>query len=171
MLTFATTRMRRCFAVLTVTAALAAVLAVASPAKAYTGSPFGHVDTNAGVVNYWPNALPVVSGWAVDPDALTSPIYVRADVTWTNKTCNKLFGCMTYIVGQTSLRQLANMYRADLVGDYPWGTKHGFSIALPLPSLPIGSYNGEQVCVTALNVGFGSNTTFGCYPVVPYPPI
>jgi len=166
MLRFAPTTMRRCLGALAVAAALSAVLAVASPAKAYPGSPFGQVDTSAGVIFHSPASLPVVSGWAVDPDALTSPIYVRADVTWTSKSCNKLFGCMTYVVGQTSLRQLANIYRPDLAGDYPWGPKHGFSITLPLSSLPIGSYNGEQVCVTALNVGFGSNTTLGCYPVV-----
>jgi len=170
MLTFATrNRKRHLLAAFAVAAALAAVLTVTSPAKAYGGSPVGHVD---GIVYYPSVLLPVVQGWAVDPDTLTSPIYVRADVTWTKKTCNRLFGCITYAVGQTSATQLANIYWPDIADKYPSDAEHGFSITLALPSLPTASYNGAQVCVTALNVWLGTNTTLGCdafaYPFLPY---
>ena len=38
------------------------------------------------------------------------------------------------------------------------------------PPVPVGSFNGEQVCLTAISVGGGSNKLLGCFPLV-YQPI
>jgi hypothetical protein len=170
MSTITTKRVRCWLAALFLPAALAATLAVASPAKAAFYYPGGDVD---GVYNgtiYYSTALPVVSGWAADADAPKSPILVRADVTWTKRgPCNTLT-CVTYVVGQTSLTQWANLYRHDLLGevgpnDIPWGPYHGFSFNLPPAPVPVGSWDGEKVCLTAFNTGLGANRSLGCYPL------
>jgi hypothetical protein len=153
--------------------AIAALLVVASPASAAGYYPTGEVDDYNGTI-YYSGALPVVTGWAADADAPKSPILVRADTTWTKRgPCNALT-CVTYVVGQASQTQWANQYRHDLLGevgpnDIPWGVYHGFSFTLPSAPVPVGSWDGEKVCLTAINAGLGANRSLGCYPVVYLP--
>jgi hypothetical protein len=155
-------------------AAVAALLAVASPAKAAGFFPTGDVDgvSSNGVI-YYPFQPAIISGWAADADAPKSPILVRADFTWSKRgPCNALT-CVTYVVGQSSLTQWANLYRSDLLGeagpnDVLWGPNHGFSFTNPAPPAPIGTYD-EKVCLTAFNAGPGANRSLGCYPLVFFP--
>jgi len=82
-----------------------------------------------------------IYGWAIDPSTLQSPIQVRVTVD------NLLQG--TY---------LANVYRSDIALSHPSaGGYHGFYVVLPA-----GLWGKHQVCVTALNVGSGINTSLGC---------
>ena len=156
-------------------AAVAAVLAVASPAKAAGFYPGGDVDgvSSNGVI-YYPFQPGIISGWAADADAPKSPILVRADFTWTKRgPCNALT-CVTYVVAQSSLTQWANLYRSDLLGeagpnDVLWGPYHGFSFTNPAAPVPVGSYDGEKVCLTAFNAGPGANRSLGCFPLVYFP--
>jgi len=160
-------------------AVLTATLLTAPTAGATTGYiPTGSVDNvYNGVLTYStssPSYLPI-TGWAADADARLSAIPVRADFSWTQKTCRVLVGCITVVVGQSSLTQSANGYRSDLIGkvgpgDLPWGAYHGFTFYSPPAPVPVGSFNGEQVCLTAVNVGGGSNKSLGCFPLV-YQPI
>jgi hypothetical protein len=169
MLTFGNTLARRSPAVLAVTAAVAA-LVVASPVTAAPGrSPSGLVYNYHGEIRDALADLPTVTGWAFDPDKLSTAISVRADVSWTKQVCSKLFGCMTYVVSRTSLTGTAGLPDSSLVGSVE-GPDHGFGFTLPLASIPIGTYNGEHVCVTAVNVTGtgGADTLLGCYPVVPH---
>lgn len=100
-------------------------------------SPFGALD----VASMSPGAMQV-TGWAVDPDTSNS-IYVNVI---TN--------------GVTYGPYLANLYRTDSevypIANQGYGYNHGYSLSVPAVN------NGElnNVCVVALNVGLGSNTTF-----------
>src|SRR5215470_16704136 len=140
MLTFGTILVRRSLGVLVVTSATAAALVAASPANPATTSvhsPSGLVYTYHGEIRYGPYHLPTVEGWAFDPDQLTTPSSVRADVSWTNQACSKLLGCVTYVVSQTSLTATAGLTDGSLVNSAE-GPNHGFSFTLPLDSIPIG---------------------------------
>src|SRR5262249_45817828 len=129
--------------------------------------PAGLVYNYQGQIRYGGSHLPTVTGWAFDPDKLTTPISVRADVSWTNQACSKLLGCVTYVVSRTSLTATAGLTDSSLAG-FVEGPNHGFSVTIPLDSIPIGSYSGGQVCVTALNAAgtSGTDTSLGCYQVV-----
>jgi hypothetical protein len=139
-----------------------AMLAVAGPASAAGFVPTGHVDTVSGAVPFYPVGYAEypglnVSGWAADADTPKSPIYVQVNVTWK---------AGTVAVGQASQTQLASGDRSDLVGvvgpnDVQWGPYHGFNVFFAPPA----NANGGQACVTALNVGGGSNRSLGCYPL------
>lgn len=60
---------------------------------------------------------------------------------------------------------------ADLARPYDDpGSHHGFSVSLPPAPVPIGSFDSEKACVTALNIGPGPSTLLGCYPLI-YQPI
>lgn len=94
-----------------------------------------------------------VTGWAIDPNT-ADPINVSVTIDAT-------------AAGQLK----ANVVRSDVTTAYPgFGSAHGFA----------GSFatsDGEhRVCVTALNVGTGSNTSLGCrivnavHPTVPSAP-
>jgi hypothetical protein len=82
-----------------------------------------------------------VSGWALDPDTAASS-YVWVEVAGVGK--------LAY----------ANTHRPDIGRLLPeLGSAHGFSTTLtPGPGT-------HQVCVTAVNVGLGANTSLGCRTV------
>jgi hypothetical protein len=168
MLGITTRRVRPAPAGLLLTAAVAALLAVASPAKAVGFFPTGEVD---GVINgaiWYVGVQPPVTGWAADGDAPKAALLVRADVTWSKTTCGST--CVTTVVGSATLTQWANLYRRDLLGevsptDVPWGPYHGFSFALPAAPVPAWAYDREQVCLTAFNTGPGTNRSLGCFPL------
>ncbi|MCL2780894.1 MAG: fibronectin type III domain-containing protein [Actinomycetia bacterium] len=101
-------------------------------------NPFGHLDSVqfvAGKVQ--------VSGWAADPNRPTSGIGVRITV------------------GTATSAVTANGSRTDVAKAYPaYGAKHGYTAAIAYP------VNGSvKVCVTAVNVGAGANTSLGCKTV------
>jgi len=156
----------RCLAAAAAIVALAGALLVPGHAKAasLSLSPLGAV-TNAESGTIWffldstPVEQPHVEGWAVDPNAGAGAIAVRADVTWYRNMCWTTF-CSSRVVGQTSFSQMANLPEAtNAMG---WGPNHGFWFGLP--SFFFGA-DREQVCVTAINVGPGSDTSLGCYDV------
>jgi hypothetical protein len=83
-----------------------------------------------------------VTGWAYDPDNPTSALTVRIKVDST-----------TYSV-------TANRARTDVATKYvAAGKYHGFDESYALPE---GSHS---VCVTAINVSYGSNVAFPCRTV------
>src|SRR5215831_10015533 len=141
MLTFGTILLRRFLGLLVVISAVATALVPASSANAVTSvhSPSGLVYNYQGQIRYGGSHLPTVTGWAFDPDKLTTPISVRADVSWTNQACSKLLGCVTYVVSRTSLTATAGLTDSSLAGSVE-GPNHGFSLTIPLDSIPIGSY-------------------------------
>lgn len=81
----------------------------------------------------------LVRGWAIDPNAPTSSISVQVSVN----------GKVTTVV--------ANTTRDDVAAAYPnTGDTHGYSTT----AVPVAQ--GDNVCVTAVNVGAGSNVSLGC---------
>jgi hypothetical protein len=110
---------------------------LATTADAATGDPFGNgFDKVTGVTGGVE-----VKGWAIDPDT-TAPIKVRVTVDGVAKDVT------------------ADVARADIGSAYPaYGPNHGF---LTTVSATPGTH---QVCVTALNVGAGANTSFDCQQV------
>ena len=94
-----------------------------------------------------------VYGWGFDPSTV-NPILVSVSID-----------------GAAGSAALAAISRPDVGAAYPGaGSNHGFADTLP-------TSNGEHtVCVTALNVGLGHNTSLGCkilnaaHPVVPSAP-
>lgn len=165
--TITTQRVRRPLAVLLLAGAVAAMLAVASPAKAAGGFPYGDVDNVVNGAIWYVGVQPPVTGWAVDGDGPKTALLVRADVSWTKTTCNGS-QCLTFTVGQATLTQWANLRRPDLVGELapsgvPYGPYHGFSFSLPPAPVPASAYDTERVCLTAFNTGPGANRSLGCY--------
>lgn len=102
-------------------------------------SPIGNLDS----VSAAPGGVRV-NGWTFDPDAPTSALAVRA-----------------YYDGPNYLGQLtANLSRPDIGAAYPAaGSAHGYSGVVPLPA------GTHQVCLYAINVGGGGNSTLGCRTV------
>ena len=83
-----------------------------------------------------------VTGWALDPNT-TAPSTVRI------------------LVDKGAPVVAAADQSTTLTSNYSYyGTRHGFTAALPTPSA--GSHT---VCVTAVNVGFGIDTPLGCRSV------
>jgi hypothetical protein len=107
-------------------------------AHAATGSPFGHGfdRLSAGSGGI------EVQGWALDPDT-TGPVTVRVTVD-----------------GATSREVVADEPRPDVGAAVPGhGDEHGFTAT-------VGAGAGtHDVCVTALDVGAGSDTPLGCRSV------
>lgn len=101
-------------------------------------SPFGHLDSAARSANGI-----TVTGWAIDPDA-TAPVAVTATVD-----------------GVSAGRGTAGITRTDVARTYPWaGSLHGYSFVVPADA------NQHNVCVTALNTGYGApSTLLGCQSV------
>jgi hypothetical protein len=129
-------RPRRHRFVLLVVAALAvagsAFLAVARAATT-SHSPFGHVDRVAQA-----STGIAVAGWAIDPDTTAS---IHVDV---------------YVDGRGT-RLTANHTRSDIGTKYPaYGSAHGFSATIA------AGQGSHSVCIYAINVGSGSNTTLLC---------
>ena len=79
-----------------------------------------------------------VAGWAADGDVPTTPLSVRVDVD-----------------GSAVQTITANVSRPDVGAAYPkFGSAHGYDVTVP------ASPTASRVCVTALNVGSGSNQTW-----------
>ena len=102
-------------------------------------NPFGSFDS-ATVVS----GTTVVRGWAVDPDAWTSPVRVHV-----------------YVDGRYGGSVVASTLRADVGWVYPKaGASHGYTAYLRL------SRGAHQVCVYAINHAQGStNPSLGCRSV------
>jgi hypothetical protein len=98
-----------------------------------SGSPVGSSDSIAAV----PGGV-AVRGWALDPET-TSPIKVQVAID-----------------GKTASTLTASVTRADVAKIYPAsGAAHGYSSTLAVTP------GTHSVCVTAINVGVGSNTPLG----------
>lgn len=101
-----------------------------------------------GVIDY-ASAIPggvTFSGWAIDPDT-TSAINVQVSVDG--------------VVGYTGAASNDNPSLATVFPDD--GPDHGYSGQIT--GLSAGTHT---VCVTAINVSFGSNTSLGCKTVSPF---
>ena len=112
----------------------------AAPLPALTGAlgvaPVGSVDALVGV----PTGVEL-SGWALDPET-TASSYVWVDVA-----------------GKGQLVR-ANTERPDVGRLFPtYGSAHGFAATIPAPA------GRHQVCLTAINVATGPNTSLGCRTV------
>lgn len=99
-------------------------------------SPFGALDVaslGAGQAQ--------VTGWAVDPNTASS---ISVNVI-TN--------------GVTHGPYVANLYRPDIDSAAPgYGYNHGYNLSVPIVAMT----ELNSVCVVALNVGVGGNTSLGC---------
>jgi hypothetical protein len=101
-----------------------------------SGSPFGSLDSVVGGIG----ALRV-TGWAIDPDT-ELPVRVRVLVD----------GVATAVV--------AGSRRPDVGAAFPgYGPMHGFSRRM------VATKGTHTVCVSAIDVGPGSNTSLGCRTV------
>lgn len=100
------------------------------------GNPIGNFEAAVGTTDGVQ-----VSGWALDPDTATSS-YVWVEIAGVGKLAR------------------ANAQRPDIGRLLPeLGSAHGFTTTLtPGPGT-------HQVCVTAVNVGLGANTSLGCRTV------
>jgi hypothetical protein len=128
-------------AVLTTIAGLAVVVVSASTtpagrAASFTDhSPLAHLDGFAMRMGGLR-----LTGWAFDPDALTTPLIITANVD------HKQAAATT-----------ANVARTDVATQYPKaGPDHGFNFFVPVPE------GLHLVCVWAVNVGAGTNYKIGC---------
>jgi len=109
-----------------------------------TGDPFGSYD----LASSPQPGLVRVGGWAIDPNALTSPVTIHV-----------------YVGGQAGLAGSeghnigpADLYRPDVGNAYPGaGNNHGFD--LTFGTVKTGS---QPVCAYAINIGSGSNQSLGC---------
>jgi hypothetical protein len=83
-------------------------------------------------------------GWAFDPDQPTAPLSVAVQLD-----------------GASTASLTASGTRADIARAYPTaGANHGFSTSFPL------AQGSHTVCLTARNLGYGSDLAFGCRTVV-----
>ena len=81
----------------------------------------------------------VVSGWVIDWDEPTDPVTVNV------------------LIDSTTTKLIANKFRKDIATSRPAaGGNHGFAATLPL------AQGTHQICVTAVNIGYGSNNSLGC---------
>ncbi len=104
-----------------------------------TGAPSGWFD----LASAGPGQI-LVQGWALDRDAGTGPVQVRASIDG----------------GPATTFAASGVARPDLAGTYPGlGADHGFSAPL---TAAVGRHT---VCLTAVNVGAGADTSLGCLPV------
>lgn len=89
-----------------------------------------------------------VTGWALDPDT-TQPISVAVALD-----------------GASQGTVIANAPRTDIGTKYPaFGSKHGIAAI-------VRADGGEhRLCLTAVNVGGGSNTSFGCKLIIAVHPV
>ncbi|QZQ54340.1 glycoside hydrolase family 6 protein [Curtobacterium sp. TC1] len=83
-----------------------------------------------------------VRGWAFDEDDPTQPVRVRATVD-----------------GVAAGAVTAGLRRTDVDAAAGVGATHGFEAVVP------ASAGARRVCVTAVNIGAGSDTTLGCATV------
>lgn len=121
-------------------AAATAGTCLAAPAAAATAhDPFGYLD---GVIAAGSAAI-TVTGWAVDPDALTRPLTITSTVD-----------------GKAAGQILSAVARPDVVKAKGTGPTPGFALSLAAGA---GSHT---VCITAVNLGSGANGQLGCRTVV-----
>lgn len=115
---------------------IAALLGGAAPAGA-TGShdPFGYLDTATG----GPGGSIAVSGWAIDPDAETTPLTIVFTVD-----------------GGRTAELVENVNRPDVAAAKGSGLKVGFSTTL------ISTPGTHTVCAMVRNIGAGASSTAGC---------
>jgi putative cell wall-binding protein len=102
-----------------------------------TGNPQGAVQA----ISTGNNTV-TVSGWAVDPDAATSPINVQVRGTGWSQTISA--------GGSNPASQ------AVFAGG---GTNHGFAATV------LAASGSQSICVDAVNVGLGTSVTLGCTTV------
>lgn len=101
-------------------------------------SPFGNYEN---LVAATPGRI-TVSGWTIDPST-SAPIKIAVRVN-----------------GVVSGRLFANAPRPDVGSVYPaFGSAHGFNVTLD------AARGTATACVTAINVGSGSNQSLGCRTV------
>jgi hypothetical protein len=100
--------------------------------------PFGFLDQVTGG-----NNQVAISGWAADPKAPTSPIDVSVQIGMSSPTVVH-----------------ADLSRPDVASVFPsLGSSHGYARSIAAPP------GQHTVCVTALNIGVGSDTPLGCRTV------
>ncbi len=100
--------------------------------------PAGKVETTSAT-----RGILHVKGWALDADAPTTPLTVQVTID----------GKLSTLV--------ADKPRADVARTHPHtGTLHGFDATYA------AAQGTHRVCVTAVNVGYGTNTAFGCRTVL-----
>ena len=100
-------------------------------------SPYGSFDA---VTRSAAGTSATVSGWAIDPDAPTTALTVAVSLD-----------------GGTATDVVASRSRADVAKAHPSaGANHGFGLSVPV------SDTEHTICVTALNVQFGNDTSLGC---------
>src|SRR5579875_210663 len=105
--------------------------------KTFDYGPYGQVDT----FGTSPGALHIV-GWTIDND----------DPTQALTTTISVDGYDTTVV--------ADQKRTDLLAKYPKaGPDHGFDVTIPT------TQGQHSVCVTAINIGYGSDNSLGCATV------
>lgn len=100
-----------------------------------SNNPRGNFESVAGAYG-----VLMISGWALDPDtAAPIPVHVYVDSRWAGMTT-------------------ADVGRPDVAAAFAgWGPAHGFSTSLTVPG------GMHQVCVYAINVGYGAaNPQLGC---------
>jgi hypothetical protein len=173
---------------LAIVTALAAVglFAFASPAGAYapappppnklapppcqgsttlTGDPLGAFDAPTYFEFYQSNTA-IVHGWAIDPQAGSGPIDVRIDLTVYKRTPDGFV--WTY---PASVTTTANYGSSDpALTCWGLGSQHAFYIRWGEPPYPEEGLTQHHIfrvdaCVTAINVGWGRDTSLGCKTV------
>jgi hypothetical protein len=98
-------------------------------------APVAHLDTLRMVMG----GMKVV-GWAYDPDALSKPLVITANVDHKQATATT-----------------AEVARTDFAKLHPKaGPDHGFNFFVPVPE------GNHLVCIWAVNVGAGTNYKIGC---------
>ncbi|WP_149202341.1 right-handed parallel beta-helix repeat-containing protein [Actinotalea subterranea] len=129
-------RTLRRIAVAAAFATLVVGTAQATPASARTGSPIGNLEKVTAV-----SGGVRVQGWAWDPDTTASVVMVG-------------------VAGSSRTTATASTYRADVARSFPEsGGYRGFDMVIP------ATPGAQQVCVTATDVGAGSDKTFACQTV------
>ena len=132
---------------------LANLASLTGTGDASAANPFGYYD-NASVGTDSVTGAPTVRvrGWAIDPDT-TDPVQVTVTVD-----------------GAVATTAAASLPSSDVAAVYPgFGSAHRFDITIPVAA----GGGTRNVCVTAVNVGYGSaNTDLGCKPATlpPTPP-
>jgi len=137
---------------------------------ALTGNPLGAFITPTYFERYQSYEA-VASGWAIDPQAGSGPIDVRVDFV----VYRRLPDGSIWPESPVSITKTANLSSSNtcLLG-MGLGSYHGFRVAWapwnPAGTTGTGIYVREQysrvdACVTAINVGWGQDTTLGCQTV------
>jgi hypothetical protein len=133
-----------------------------------TGNPLGAFITPTYFERYQGDEA-VASGWAIDPQAGSGPIDVRVDfVLYRRLPDGQIFADAPVPITRTANLSSSN---TCLLG-MGLGSQHGFRVSWAPWRGPGGtsiyfreSYFRVDACVTAINVGWGQDTTLGCQTV------